>query len=87
MKMETTKRVAQSVRKQAVTAWTKWWKNLSQKRIQQWISRIIRHIQAVILLEGDNKYKDSPIQKGEVLGETGEWVDLGAFDPHLLETS
>jgi hypothetical protein len=47
----------------------------------------MRHIQAVILLEGDNKYKEGPFQEGEVLGETREWVDLGAFDLHLPETS
>lgn len=80
MKMETTKRGAPSVRKEAVKAWTKCWKNLSQEHIQRWISRIIRHIEMVILLEGDNKYKEGSFQKGEVLGETGEWLDLGALD-------
>jgi hypothetical protein len=44
MKMETTKRGAPSVRKAAVTAWKKCWKDMSQERIQRWISRIIRHI-------------------------------------------
>jgi hypothetical protein len=40
----------------------------------------------VILLEGDNKYKEGPFGEGEVVGETREWVDLGAFDLHLPET-
>ena len=33
----------------------------------------------VILLSGDNKYKEGPFQKGEVLGETVYWLDLGAW--------
>jgi hypothetical protein len=40
----------------------------------------------VILLEGDNKYKEGAFKQGEVLGETGEWVDLGAFELDLPET-
>jgi hypothetical protein len=87
MKMETTKRGAPSVRKEAVKAWTKCWKNLSQERIQRWISRIIRHIEMVILLEGDNKYKEGSFQEGEVLGETGEWLDLGALDLDYTENT
>jgi hypothetical protein len=46
----------------------------------------MRHMQMVILLEGDNNYKDGSFQEGEVLGETGEWVDLKAFELHLPET-
>ena len=80
MKIETTKRGAPSIRKEAEIAWRKCWKNLSQERIQQWIKRIIRYIQIVILLEGDNKYKEGPYKKGEVLGETGEYCDLGEFE-------
>jgi hypothetical protein len=60
---------------------------MSQERIQQWISRIIRHIQTVILLEGDNKYKEGLFQDREVLGETGDWLDLGAIDLGLSDTS
>ncbi len=39
----------------------------------------------VILLEGDNKYKEGPFEEGEVAGETGEWVDIGAFDQEFSE--
>jgi hypothetical protein len=59
---------------------------MSQERIQRWISRIIKHIQIVILLEGDNKYKEGSFGEGEVAGETGEWVDLGAFELDLPES-
>ena len=56
MKIETTKQGAPSIRKEAETAWRKCWRELSQERIQSWISRIIKHIQIVILQDGDNKY-------------------------------
>ena len=39
----------------------------------------------VILLEGDNKYKEGPYQDGDVLGETGDWLDLGAIDLDILK--
>lgn len=42
------------------------------------------HIQMVIMLEGDNKYKERNYKKGEAPGETGEWVDLGEFDINEL---
>jgi hypothetical protein len=34
----------------------------------------------VFLLEGDNNYKEGLYQKGEVLGETGEYCDVGEFE-------
>jgi len=80
MKRETTKRGAPSVRKEAETAWKKCWKDLSQECIQGWIKRIMRHIAMVILLEGDNNYKEGSYQKGEVLGETGEYCDVDEFE-------
>jgi hypothetical protein len=80
MKMETTKQGAPSISKEAKTAWRKCWQEPSQERIQRWILRIMRHIQMLILLEGDNKYKEGPFGEGEVAGETGDWVDLGTFD-------
>jgi DDE superfamily endonuclease len=86
MKMETTKQGVPGTRKEAEAAWKKCWKDMSQERIQRWILRIVRHIQTVILLEGDNKYQERPFGEGEVAGETGEWVDLGALDLHLPET-
>jgi hypothetical protein len=39
----------------------------------------MRHIQMVILLEGD-KYKEGPFGEREVARETRDWVDLGTFD-------
>jgi hypothetical protein len=45
----------------------------------------MRHIQMVILLEGDNKYKEGPFGEGEVAGKTGDWVDLGTFDQADLQ--
>jgi hypothetical protein len=34
----------------------------------------------VILQDGDNKYKEGCFGDGEVAGETGDWVHLGASD-------
>jgi hypothetical protein len=36
--------------------------------------------QMVIVLEGDNKYKEDNYRKGEVPGETREWLDIRAFE-------
>lgn len=55
--------------------------------VQRWISRIMRHIQMVILLEGNNKYKEGPFGEGEVAGEIGDWVDLGAFEQEFPENA
>jgi hypothetical protein len=76
MKRETTKKGAPSKRIEAERAWKKCWKDLSQERIQGWIRCIVRHIDMVILLNGDNKYKERAYKPREVLGETGEWVDV-----------
>jgi hypothetical protein len=43
----------------------------------------MRYIQMVIMLEGDNKYREGDYKKGEVHGETGEWIDLGEFDTSI----
>lgn len=86
MKMETTKRGTPSIRKEVENSWKKCWKDMSQEWIQRQILRVIRHILMIILLEGDNKYKDGPFVDGKVAGETGEWVHLGGFDLHLLGT-
>jgi hypothetical protein len=50
------------------------------ERIQRWILQIVRHIQVVILQNGDNKYKEGAFEEGEVARETGDWLDLGTFD-------
>jgi len=39
-------------------AWAKAWKELPQERIQQWIKRIMRHIEEIIRLEGGNEYRE-----------------------------
>jgi hypothetical protein len=83
VKMDTTKLGAPSIRKEAEKSWERTWKKMSQERIQGYIKRIMRHIQMVIMLEGDNKYREGDYKKGEVHGETGEWVDLGEFDTNI----
>lgn len=34
----------------------------------------------VILQNGDNKYKEGPLEAREVAGETGDWLDWGTLD-------
>jgi hypothetical protein len=46
-----------------------------------------RHIEIVILLSPDNSCKEGPFQEGEVLGETGHWLDLGALDLDFTENT
>jgi hypothetical protein len=41
----------------------------------------------VILLNSDNKYTEGAFKDGEVLGETGEWVDISVFDYDYLANS
>jgi siroheme synthase len=43
-------------------AWIKCWKEMPQERIQQWIERIIEHVQEVIRLEGGNKYREGKLK-------------------------
>jgi len=46
-----------SYREEELKAWLKYWKDLSQERIQGWIERIPIHIQEIIRLRG-NEYKE-----------------------------
>jgi hypothetical protein len=59
LKKRTTLRGAPANKKTARAAWIKAWQELPQKRIQEWIERIVRHIQEVIRLEGGNEYEES----------------------------
>jgi hypothetical protein len=61
LKRRTTKKGAPSVRKTAEQAWTRCWKEMPQKQIQEWIERIPRHIQEVIRLKGGNDYKEGRV--------------------------
>jgi hypothetical protein len=38
--------------------WMKAWNDLPQEKIQQWIERLVRHIQEVIRLHGGNEYRE-----------------------------
>ena len=57
MKQHTTQNGALRTRKKAEKGWKRCWKReLSQKRIQEWIERMLRHIAEVIRLRGGNEY-------------------------------
>ena len=58
MKRKITEKGALRTRKEAEKAWTKCWKNLSQKRIQGCIERMPRYIAEVIRLKGGNEYRE-----------------------------
>jgi hypothetical protein len=83
MKMETAKKVHRALGEKQKRHRGNAGKTCRKRRIQRWMMRIIRHFQIVILLEDDNKYKEGLFQDGEVLGETGEWLDLGAINLDL----
>ena len=70
MKRRITEKGAPRTRKEAEKAWIKYWKDLSQQRIQAWIERIPRHIQEVIRLRGGNEYR-----------EGREGGDIRPYDP------
>jgi hypothetical protein len=58
MKRETTKKGGPTGKKQMKIDWIKCWDEMPQSKIQDWIERIVVHIQEVILLDGGNEYKE-----------------------------
>jgi transposase len=58
MKRETTKQGAFTSAVALKAAWLKLWKEMPQRRIQEWIKRIPIHIKEVIRLKGGNEYKE-----------------------------
>ena len=59
MKRQTTRKGAPRTRKEAEKRWKHCWEEeLSQKRIQEWIERMPRHIAEVICLKGGNEYRE-----------------------------
>jgi transposase len=58
MKRTTTDRGGFTSKKTMESAWLQCWKELSQKKIRQWIERIYWHVQEVIRLRGGNEYKE-----------------------------
>ena len=59
MKWDITRHETSHTRKNVEKKWTKAWFNLFQKRIQQWIERIPKHIQKMINLNENNEYHES----------------------------
>jgi trehalose-6-phosphate synthase len=68
MKKETTKRGASTNHKKLRSRWEKCWKELSQKKIQEWIERIPNHIKEIIRLKGGNEYKEGRQNGQERIG-------------------
>jgi hypothetical protein len=58
MKRETTKQGAFTSAVALKATWLKLWKEMPQRRIQEWIKRIPIHIKEVIRLKGGNEYKE-----------------------------
>ena len=61
MKRKTTEKGASKTRKEAEERWSKYWYKLTQKKIQNWIARIPRHLEKIRHLKGDNRYKEGRI--------------------------
>jgi hypothetical protein len=58
MKRKTTEKGCPTSKKQMKADWLKCWDEMPQSKIQDWVERIYRHVQEVILLEGGNEYKE-----------------------------
>jgi hypothetical protein len=58
MKRETTKKGAFTSGTALKAAWIKLWREMPQRKIQEWIKRILIYIKEVIRLKGGNKYKE-----------------------------
>ena len=58
MKRTTIARGAPPTRKALERSWQTAWKELPQSNIQQWITRIPKHIERIIACEGGNEFKE-----------------------------
>ena len=58
MKRRTTARGAPPTRKALERSWQTAWKELPQSNIQQWITRIPKHIERIIACEGGNEFEE-----------------------------
>jgi trehalose-6-phosphate synthase len=58
MKRETTKKGLITSNEQLKKAWIKCWREMLQEKIQDWIKRILDHIEAIIACDGDNLYQE-----------------------------
>ena len=67
MKRHTTKHGPITSRAQLKEAWIECWKEMPQERIQQWIERIVDHVQEVIQLESGNEYREGRLKGKEKL--------------------
>jgi len=65
LKRATTRKGGLRSRAEGEKAWATAWKELPQERIQQWIKRIMRHIEEVIRLEGGNEYREGAEDRAE----------------------
>jgi hypothetical protein len=58
IKRKTTEKGCPTGKKQIKQDWITCWEEMPQSKIQDWIERIKRHVDEVILLEGGNQYKE-----------------------------
>lgn len=61
IKWETIEKRASKTRKEAKKCWSKYWHKLTQKKIENWIARILCHLEKIRHLKGDNRYKEGRI--------------------------
>jgi hypothetical protein len=58
MKRQTTKGGVASGVEQMKTDWIDCWKKFPQKKIQEWIERIPKHVKEIIRCGGGNEYRE-----------------------------
>ena len=58
IKRKTTEKGCPTGKKQMKAKWINCWDEMPQSKIQDWVERIYKYVQEVILLEGGNEYKE-----------------------------
>ena len=61
IKRKTYKLGPSQTKEEAVILWKSYWITLPQSKIQDWVSRMPRHLRVIRFLKGDNKYKEERI--------------------------
>jgi siroheme synthase len=65
MKVKTTKQGPISSKAKLTESWKEHWRDLPQERIQDWVKRIMRHVQEAVRLKGGNEYKEGNLKGQE----------------------
>ena len=84
IKRETTKNSAFTSAAALKAAWIKLWREMPQKKIQDWIKRIPVYIKEVIRLKGGNEYKEGRKKRNVTnrVYQNRQRVELVTYSPY-----